>query len=149
MTYTNPVGEQPEENAPAKNAAGKQSAAPVITPAMIEAASDVLHKSGLVGSVPYPDTHLVVGRMLEAALTSQQDGGETAQGTFAKMLYDAACPEVLARLIYETVLLPGEEIDGMVMQEFDEARLLETGYYQRAMEAAQMVAWQIRQKEQR
>lgn len=52
--------------------------------------------------------------------------------------------EELARLIYDAVFLPDEEVDDGVMPPFEEARTLRTGGYERALVAARMVAIQIR-----
>jgi hypothetical protein len=45
----------------------------------------------------------------------------------------------MAKLIYDAVFRPGEEIDGFVMPSFEEAQIEELGGYNRAMEAAACV----------
>jgi hypothetical protein len=45
----------------------------------------------------------------------------------------------MAKLIYDAVFRPGEEIDGFVMPSFEEAQIQELGGYNRAVEAAACV----------
>lgn len=49
-----------------------------------------------------------------------------------------------AKLIYDTIYLPGEEVDGDIMPPFSEAEEEEMGGYLRAVEAARLLLWQIR-----
>jgi len=67
MTYKNKDRELLSANPSAENGTGKQSAAPVVTPAMVEAASDVLRESGLLEYFPEGPAQLVIREMLLAA----------------------------------------------------------------------------------
>lgn len=53
----------------------------------------------------------------------------------------------LARLIYETVFLPGHVIDDDIMPTFERAREESIGGYERAVEAAVLVVCRIQWRE--
>jgi hypothetical protein len=82
MTYRNPQGEQPASDPLNENEMGKSSGA-AITPAMVEAASDVLRESGLLEYFSEGPTQVIVRKMLEAALamapSDAQEGSITRE----------------------------------------------------------------------
>jgi hypothetical protein len=53
----------------------------------------------------------------------------------------------VARIIYDTVFVPGEEVDDDIMPPFDEAQADETGGYVRAVEAAELVVSRIQRQQ--